>query len=428
MWDRFPKIIDPFESVKLLHTSDWHLGRPLYGRNRQREFDAFLEWLAGVVESEGVDLLVISGDVFDTTTPSNRAQESYYRFLHRISRSSCRQVVVTGGNHDSPTLLEAPKALLHELRIHVVGAVSGEPEDEILALDDENGETQALVCAIPYLRDRDIRTVEPGEGPEDKSRKLVEGIERHYDVVCGRADAIRQKMPREVPIIATGHLFTAGGAVVEGDGVREIYVGSLARVGASAFPDIIDYLALGHLHVAQRVGGCEHLRYSGSPIPMGFAEAGQRKVVLLAEFEGRMPRVVELPVPCFQQLERLAGTLGELSARILELRAAGSNAWLEVEYRGDEPSSAVQESLEGAVSGSMLEILRIRSIRHDAQKPDSRDEGALLEELDREAVFGRCLDGLRIEDALRPGLLECYREVLHAMDEEDALSGEVDAS
>jgi exonuclease SbcD len=414
--------------VKLLHTSDWHLGRPLYGRNRHREFEAFLDWLAGVVESEGVDLLIVSGDVFDTTTPSNRSLESYYRFLHRISRSSNLHVVVTGGNHDSPTLLEAPKALLGELNIHVVGAAAGEPGGELLTLNAANGDVLAVVCAVPYLHDRDIRTVEPGEGAEDKSRKHVEGIERHYAGVCAQADAIRNEMPNKVPLIATGHLFTAGGSVVEGDGVREIYVGSLARVGASAFPDTIDYLALGHLHVAQRVGGREHLRYSGSPIPMGFGEARQRKFVLLVEFDGRSPGVTELQVPCFQPLERLSGSLGELSARILELRAAGSSAWIEVEYRGDEPASTVQESLEEAVSGTLLEILRIRSIRQSARNPESPDEGASLEELDREAVFGRCLEARGIEESLRPGLLDCYREVLHAMDEEDTLSGEEGAS
>lgn len=410
--------------MKLLHTSDWHLGRPLYGRNRHGEFEAFLDWLAGVVESEKVDLLAVSGDIFDTTTPSNRSQELYYRFLHRISRSSGCHVVVTGGNHDSPSLLEAPGALLRELRVHVAGAATADPGAAVLVLEDGGGAPLAVVCAVPYLRDRDIRTAGPGEGADDKNRKLIEGIERHYAEVCAAADACRSGLAREVPLIATGHLFTAGGATVDGDGVREIYVGSLARVGPSSFPECIDYLALGHLHVAQRVGGSDRLRYSGSPIPMGFGEAGQRKLVLLVEFEGRTPRVAELPVPCFRPLERIAGTIGELSARLLELRAAGSDAWLEVEFRGDEPAAVVQEELDRAVSGSLLEILRIRSSRQQASALAGSFEGEALEELDREAVFARCLDARGIEESLRPGLAECYHELLRSMDEEDAMSGE----
>ncbi len=406
--------------MKILHTSDWHLGRPLYGRSRQKEFEAFLDWLAGVIEAEAVDALFVAGDIFDTTTPANRTQEIYYRFLHRVSRLSCRHVVIVGGNHDSPTLLDAPRALLRELDVHVLGAVTGDPGDEVLVLRDAHGEPEAVVCAVPYLRDRDIRTVEPGEGAEDKNRKLLEGIERHYAGVCAIADERRKGFSGEIPLIATGHLFTAGGATLDGDGVREIYVGSLARVGRSAFPESIDYLALGHLHVAQRVAGEERLRYSGSPIPMGFGEAGQRKMVLLVEFSGRTPTVVELHVPCFQPLERLSGSLGELSARILELRAAGSDAWLEIEYCGDEPASLVQESLDDAVSGSLLEIRRIRSSRNKLQMLCRLDEEETLGELDRETVFLRCLDARGMDEALRPGLIECYREVLHSIDEDDA--------
>jgi exonuclease SbcD len=206
--------------------------------------------------------------------------------------------------------------------------------------------------------------------------------------------------------------------------VREIYVGSLARVARSAFPESIDYLALGHLHVAQRVAGEERLRYCGSPIPMGFGEASQRKLVLLVEFSGRTPSVAELPVPCFQPLERISGSLGELSSRILELRAAGSDAWLEIGYLGDEPASVVQETLEDAVSGSLLEIRRIRSSRSTPQMLTRNDEGESLGELDRETVFLRCLDARGMDDALRPGLIECYREVLRTIDEDDAPGGE----
>ena len=418
---------DPASSVKILHTSDWHLGRPLYGRSRHREFEEFLDWLAGFVESEGVDALFVSGDIFDTTTPGNRTQALYYRFLHRVSRSSCRHVVVTGGNHDSPTFLDAPKALLSALDVHVLGAVTGNPADEVLVLCDARGEPEAVVCAVPYLRDRDIRTVEPGESAEDKNRKLVEGVERHYAEVCRLADETRNSLSMEIPLIATGHLFAAGGATMDGDGVREIYVGSLARIGRTAFPEAIDYLALGHLHVAQLVGGEEHLRYSGSPIPMGFSEAGQRKVVMLVEFSGRAPVVTELAVPCFRNLERLAGSLDELSVRILGLRAAGTGAWLEIDYLGHEPALVVQERLEEAVAGSGLEILRIRCGRNARPSLGRIDDEETLEELDREDVFRRCLDARGTDEALRPALIECYREVLRSIDEEDSM-GETGAS
>ncbi len=409
--------------MKILHTSDWHLGRPLYGRARHQEFEAFLDWLADVVASEKVDLLLVAGDVFDSTTPGNRTQELYFRFLHRVSKLDCRHVVIVGGNHDSPTLLDAPKVLLRELHVHVLGAATGDPADEVLVLRDGAGLPEAVVCAVPYLRDRDIRTVEPGEDAADKSRKLFEGVQRHYADVCALAESMRQELAPEIPLIATGHLFASGGMTVDGDGVREIYVGSLARVTRSTFPEVIDYLALGHLHVAQRVAGQDQLRYSGSPIPMGFGEATQRKLVLLVTFSGRVPSVKELPVPCFQALRRLSGDLGELSASILELRAAGSNAWLEIEYHGGEPARIVQETLESAVGGSSLEIRRIRSCRSGQAPSATGAEGlATLESLDREAVFLRCLDLNDIEPAGRPAMLERYREILREIDEHDAMA------
>ena len=408
--------------MKILHTSDWHLGRTLYGRSRQREFEAFLDWLAALVESRGIEALFVSGDIFDTTTPSNSSQKLYYQFLHRIalsSGSSCRHVVITGGNHDSPSFLDAPKDLLRSFDVHVLGAVTGNPADEVLLLRDADGEPEAVVCAVPYLRDRDIRTVEAGESMEDKNRKLIEGVARHYAEVARIAEERRQNIDRDIPVIATGHLFTAGGETVYGDGVREIYVGSLARVGASAFPATLDYVALGHLHVPQKVGGEERLRYSGSPIPMGFGEARQRKLVLEVQFAGRVPAVSEIEVPCFQPLAQLSGSLDDVTAAIASLRSAGSSAWLEIDYVGDQSAAVVQEALEAAVEGSLLEIRRIRSnrpLRH-ALGQSVADE--TLEQLDPEAVFVRCLEASGTDEALRPALMESYREVLRSIHEAD---------
>lgn len=152
--------------MKLLHTSDWHLGRALYGRKRYAEFEAFLNWLAGLIEAEGINVLLVAGDVFDNSVPSNHAQELYYRFLCRVAATPHRHVVVTAGNHDSPSFLNAPRELLKFLNIHVVGYASAQVEDEVILLAGPDGEPQLIVCAIPYLRDRDIRTAEAGEGKE----------------------------------------------------------------------------------------------------------------------------------------------------------------------------------------------------------------------------------------------------------------------
>ncbi len=412
-------------SLRILHTSDWHLGRSLFGRSRLHEFEAFLDWLAGTIEARGIEALVVAGDIFDTTTPGNATQKLYYQFLHRIALthgSPCRHVVITSGNHDSPTFLDAPKELLRAFDVHVLGAATGDPADEVRVLRDRQGSPEAIVCAVPFLRDRDIRTVEPGESLEDKIRKLSEGVSLHYAEIARIADDIRQSLGAEIPVIAMGHLFTAGCVTVEGDGVREVYAGALSLVCSAAFPPVFDYVALGHLHVPQRVEGKEHMRYCGSPIPMGFGEAKQQKLVLQVDFEGRTPAVTEIAIPCFQPLERLVGSLDELSAAIAALRSAGSTAWLEIEYRGDEPPAVVQEAMEQAVAGSQLEIRRIRNNRplQQALRQSATDE--TLQQLDPEAVFSRCLDAYGMDESLRPDLLASYREVLRSIREEDAMA------
>ncbi len=162
--------------MKIIHTSDWHIGRTLYGRKRYEEFEAFLTWLAETIQQYEIDALLVAGDVFDTSAPSNRAQELYYRFLCRMAASSCRHVVVIAGNHDSPSFLNAPKELLKALDVHVVGSVTSDPQDEVLVLRNQQDAPELIVCAVPYLRDRDIRVAEAGESVEDKERKLIDGI------------------------------------------------------------------------------------------------------------------------------------------------------------------------------------------------------------------------------------------------------------
>ena len=159
--------------MKILHTSDWHLGRSLYDKKRYDEFEAFLDWLTNFMTLNKIDLLLVAGDIFDTTTPGNKAQELYYRFLGKIPLTGCRHVVITGGNHDSPTFLDAPKSILGSLDIHVVGSITDSPEDEIFVLKDKQGLTEAIVCAVPFLRDRDVRTAEADETPGDKTQKLL---------------------------------------------------------------------------------------------------------------------------------------------------------------------------------------------------------------------------------------------------------------
>ncbi len=397
--------------MKILHTSDWHLGRSLYGRKRYDEFSAFLDWLVNLLKSEQVEVLLIAGDVFDTSTPSNRAQQLYYGFLCKVAASCCRHIVVIAGNHDSAAFLNAPKELLLALNVYVVGAITENLEDEVISLLDSTNTVEAIICAVPYLRDRDIRSVEAGESIGDKNSKLIAGVKNHYAEVCQLA--ISRQKAKDIPIIAMGHLFAAGGKTVEGDGVRELYVGSLAHVSHDIFPDCIDYLALGHLHVPQQVGGVEHFRYSGSPIPMGYGEVGQQKKVLLVQFKKRIPQINEYPIPCFQALEKIAGTMDDITEKIAQLKSAKSHAWLEIEYTGKEIiKDLLNQTCHEAIAETNMEIRRIKNKRTAFQFMSQAGEDETLDDLDVNDVFNRCLDSYEVLMDERPELIQSYREII----------------
>ena len=404
--------------MKILHTADWHIGRSLYGRKRYEEFEAFLDWLAATIQQHGIDALVVAGDIFDTSTPSNRAQGLYYRFLCRVAAGSCRHVVIVGGNHDSPSFLNAPKELLKALDIHVIGRAS-EASEEVLVLCNEQGVQELIVCAVPYLRDRDIRLAEAGENFDDKERKLIEGIRKHYADVAAAAEQKRTELGVEIPIVATGHLFTAGGQTVDGDGVRDLYVGSLAHVAAGIFPTCFNYVALGHLHVPQKVSNSETIRYSGSPLPMGFGEAKQQKSVCRVEFHSTAASVQRIDVPVFQKLERIQGNWDDISRRIFELSAASSRAWLEITYEGAEVIGDLRERIEDAIEGTQLEVLRVKNNRIIERVLGHIDAEETLENMDANDVFERCLDVHDIPDDQRPELLLTYQETLSSIHEDD---------
>ena len=413
--------------MKILHTSDWHLGRSLYGKKRYEEFSAFLNWLIDTIHKESIDVLLIAGDIFDTTTPGTRAQALYYQFLCQVASSCCRHIVIIAGNHDSPSFLNAPKELLRSLNVYVVAAISEQIEDELIVLTQpENNSPELIVCAVPFLRDRDVRSVEAGESIDDKELKLIAGIKTHYTELCDLAVRQQQSLEKtahkKIPIIAMGHLFTAGGKTADGDGVRELYVGSIAHVNASIFPDSIDYLALGHLHVAQKINQSEVRRYSGSPIAMGFGEAGQEKSICCVVINTKnQVQVSLLAIPVFQRLEQIKGDWEKIAGRILEIKLLDSAIWLEVIYNGEKVIPDLREKLEELILHTEIEILRITNKRIIERVLHPLDDLRTLDDLNSDEVFEQCLLTHEISTEQKQELLHTYQQTMIRMAQDDGL-------
>lgn len=416
--------------LTLLHTSDWHLGRRLYNQPRYDEFEQFLNWLIEQIDSHQVDILLVAGDIFDTSTPSTKAQSLYYKFLTKIAHTHCRHVVITAGNHDSPSFLEAPSGILKALDIHVIGSISEQIEDEILLLKATDGTPEMLILAVPYLRDRDVRRASFADSIDDKVSKLNQGIEAHYKAITELAltqqAKLQQPLNKKIPIIGSGHLFVTGGQTIDGDGVRELYVGGEQRVASRIFHPSLDYVALGHLHVPQVVNQSDYIRYSGSPIAMGFGEAKQTKQVMLVQFsdtavddfaENSKPLLTPITVPTFQALATIKGDWDTIQAKINALKATKQSVWLEVLYDGDEIISDFYQQANKLVEGTNLAVLKSKNLRVTAKSIASKVSDETLEDLDEKAVFERCLVQNNVQEPQRASLWACYLQVLEEIDD-----------
>ncbi|WP_400191734.1 exonuclease subunit SbcD [Hymenobacter sp. B81] len=359
--------------MKVLHTADWHLGqRFISGHERTEEHRRFLDWLGATVQARGVEVLVVAGDVFDTGSPSSAALELYYSFLVQLRQTSCREVVIVGGNHDSPATLNAPARLLRHLRVHVVGCVPECFDDQVLVLNDADGDPALVVCAVPFLRDRDVRLSLPGETAEEREARIKRGIADHYARVA-ECEPVWQYKAAGLPVLATGHLYAAGGSA--SDSERTIHVGNLGQVTADHFPACFDYVALGHLHRPQRVGGREYIRYSGSPIPLSFSEVQDTKQVLLLNFKGTgCPAIETLEVPTARRLVRFHGDLPEVIEQLTayDNAALPLPAWADVEIRSELGQLEVAEQLLKCIEQldrKQIEVLARRHFRLVTLRP-----------------------------------------------------------
>src|SRR5262245_13971972 len=232
--------------MRIIHTSDWHLGHELHGFDRGIEHDEFLDWLVGQLTELDADALIVTGDVYDTVNPPIPAQQRLYQFVKRVLTASPNlQIVLIGGNHDSGARLELPKHLLDSDRVHLVGSMpryEGRPvaSRTLIQLRDKNGNPGAVCAAVPYLRPGDLPTVGNGDS----------ALRTLYREVIKLAEAMRG----HVPLIVTGHLHMSGGKISELS-ERRIVIGGEEAVSSDIFPASVTYAALGHLHKPQFVSG-----------------------------------------------------------------------------------------------------------------------------------------------------------------------------
>jgi DNA repair protein SbcD/Mre11 len=385
--------------MRLLHTSDWHLGQTLHNHDRSYEHQCFLDWLVDTIVSEQVDVLLVAGDVFDNANPSAQSQRQLYRFLQQArARAPQLQVVVIAGNHDSPGRLEAPTPLLEVHGTAVIGNVVRGPDGAIdlerlvLPLADRSGAVKAWCIAVPFLRPADLPRADDGATVSDP---YLHGVALLYRQAYALA---KSRATEEQAIVAMGHCHMVDGQASL-DSERRIVIGGTDALPAALFDPDIAYAALGHLHLAQRVGQHEHRRYCGSPLPLSFSEVDYKHQVLRIDLDGcKAGDVVSLPVPRAVALLRVPGKPAPL-AEVLDALAAleladlplHAQPYLEVRVLLDGPEPGLRAQVEAALAGKPVRLAKIEPTRKVATASPVEDAMTLdqLAQLQPDDIFRR---------------------------------------
>ncbi len=405
--------------MRILHTADWHIGHRLHDNERTDEHQIFLDWLLVTIETHQVDLLIVAGDIFDNGYPSHEAQSQYYQFLRGLAQTYCRNTVIVGGNHDYPGTLNAPRDILELLNIKVIGKAFKEPKNQIIPIHNHQKKLQAVVCAVPYLRDKDIRQAVAGESYEQIEERIREGIVKHYQQL---ADEIVSYKNEKVPILATGHLFAQGGEPSDPTEGREcsekpIHIGTLGNICAADFPAAFDYIALGHLHRPQKVNQQEHIRYSGSPLPLSFSEFSDKKNVVLLDFnENTLTSITPIEIPQWRQLVRFRGSFEKIEKDLAAFDDSNQlmRVWAEVKVELEHYEPNIVQKLQELVKDRNIEILKHQAIYTHARL--SLDEQIGLEkalhELSPEEIFQKKCESESLDPEKYPEMLQAFRELL----------------
>lgn len=429
--------------MRLLHSSDWHLGQFFIGQSRAAEHQAFFAWLRQQIMAHQVDVLLVAGDIFDTSTPPSYARELYHQLIVDLQPSGV-QIILLGGNHDSVAVLQESASLLQCLHTHVIPGLSPDLQQHLVPIytndaTASNGKKlSAIIAAMPYLRPRDLSLRDDGKRDagasiQDKQQQLQQQISTVYhDIYQAAHTMAAQLAPGEhIPIIGTGHFTTVGASRSESE--RDLYIGTLAAFPAQALPPFC-YMALGHIHQPQKVAQSEHIRYCGSPIALSFSEVNQQKQVLLVDITTpRLPesdtpnehrpepdqpnsssvQVTPLPVPCFQPLASIRSSLAQLPDQLAPHLAGlttDQQLWLELIVTGEDALLMdLNTPLQSLLAELPVQLLKIRRERASQASDIDKSQVVNLTELTPADVIAQRLGYEDLTDATRQRLLELHQ-------------------
>jgi exonuclease SbcD len=367
--------------MKVLHTSDWHLGQQFYEHDRREEHQAFFTWLLATLVEQQIDLLLVAGDIYHAATPSASAENQLYQFI-KDAKKQCPQlhVVIIAGNHDSANRILAAQPLLAQFDTHVVGRFDVSAPSDII-LEVNINDKRAVIAAMPFLRSSDISSLSQTEnGPS-----YAQGVAKAYELALNHAYKINKQ---NAPLIVMGHLHAKGGDI-SSDSERNLVIGGEESISANVFGSKANYVALGHLHKAQQVAKNETIRYSGTPIPMSFSERNYTHQVNIIEFISDEKKNISTTVnPLY--IPRSADViilpkgecvpLDELCKQIKTLDIAQNTVapYLRVKLKSSDTDTTFREQIEQALEGKNVKFCGIERVR---EQSDNTSSDAVFEDL-----------------------------------------------
>ncbi|MEE9374163.1 MAG: exonuclease subunit SbcD [Saprospiraceae bacterium] len=403
--------------IKILHTADWHIGKVLHKYSLREDMLSFFDWLIKLIKKEKIDVLLVSGDVFDLANPGARERADYYKILSRLINEKIK-VIITGGNHDGIGVLDAPKEVLNTLNINVIGGAKKSLEEEIITIVNNKNEVELVVAAVPFLRDRDLRNLTLDLKYESRIEAIRQGIKSHY---LNLGDFC-EKQYQGIPAVAMGHLYAKGVSTSESE--RDIHIGNAVAVESSIFPSCFGYVALGHIHRPQVIGKNEKIRYSGSPIPLSFSEREDRKGVILLNLDNgefSPPHFIEVSKQ--RELKRMKGDYNVVSKALKEYNPTlPLPSFVELEFEEEVFNTTVSAKINDLVTDYKDHDL-FKILKHKINfKIDAKDtsqlfkKGENIEDLTPKDVFIKRIEQEELDSNKKSDLLAAFGELLEMVE------------
>jgi len=416
--------------LRLLHTSDWHLGANFHGQDRSTDEQEALDQIVQACCDHQVDVVLIAGDIFDIANPAADAMQRYFNTLQKLVTSAgVGTVVVIAGNHDSGGRLAAPRDLMVVSRVVVRGTLArnDDPRECIVTLTDREGHPCVVVAAVPYLSERDLE-LPPASG--DMTLRQAAAMEQRFTAINAAA---RQEAERlQLPVVAMAHCFARSGII--GGNERPVIseaIGNLGQVDLASLATGTAYTALGHLHRPQRVGGKEHWRYSGSLLPTGFDEIHRTCSLTLATVNEGKTHITSIPLTRSRAYANLEGDPDSLRHAIAALPRPTEQerpGFLRAVVHLAEPRPNIAAEIADWARERRWQPLRIERARVDPRRDgqDLQDRAPTTqlpapETIQPETVFRAAYQQRFPETEPSPALLAAFHELLVA----DAAEGDV---